>query len=60
MSAASSALSTQEQLHFASLENKKAGRLITSDQAGDLPPIGKKGQKKLADDDEVEVVEHHT
>lgn len=61
MSAASSALSTQEQLHVASLENKKAGRLVTSDQAGDLPPIDKKGQKKkLADDDEVEVVEHHT
>lgn len=60
MSAASSALSTQEQLHFASLENKKVGLLIISDQAGDLPSTGNKRQKKLADDSEVEVVEHHT
>lgn len=60
MSAAPSALSTREQLHFASLENKKAGLLIMSDQAGDSPSTGKKRQKKLADDIEAEVVEHHT
>lgn len=60
MSAASSALSTREQLHFASLENKKAGLLIISDRAGDSLSAGKKRQKILADDIEVEVVEHHT
>lgn len=60
MSAASSALPTREQLHFVSLENKKAGLLTISDRAGDSPSAGKKGQKKLADDIEVEVVEHHT
>jgi len=59
MSAASSALSTQGQLHFASLENKKSRTSHHIRSSGRSAIDRQQKTKRLADDIEVEVVEHH-